>query len=119
MGSGVAKALYTRFPEVKNNYHIFCKEKPPAWLLGQIQPVQIKELTVVNCFTQLNFGYDGAKYVSYEAIGSVFLQLNEKFKGGKLAIPKIGAGLAGGDWEAISVIINLATPDLQVYVYEL
>lgn len=38
----------------------------------------------------------------------------------EVAIPKIGCGLAGGDWEVVSRIIDEATgDDLDVYVYEL
>lgn len=38
----------------------------------------------------------------------------------EIAIPKIGAGLAGGNWEVISRIIDDATgDDLDVYVYYL
>jgi O-acetyl-ADP-ribose deacetylase (regulator of RNase III) len=38
----------------------------------------------------------------------------------EIAIPKIGAGLAGGNWEIISRIIDDATgDDLDVYVYYL
>jgi hypothetical protein len=33
-------------------------------------------------------------------------------------MPKIGAGLARGDWKTISEIINRAFADKTVYVYE-
>ena len=46
-------------------------------------------------------------------------KLHDDYEYNRVAIPKIGAGLAGGDWEAIEAIINLATPYLQIYVYEL
>ncbi|WWS23940.1 hypothetical protein vBKpnAMK2_00291 [Klebsiella phage vB_Kpn_AM_K2] len=35
-----------------------------------------------------------------------------------LYIPKIGAGIAGGDWELIEKLINLATPDIDIMVVE-
>jgi O-acetyl-ADP-ribose deacetylase (regulator of RNase III) len=36
-----------------------------------------------------------------------------------VAMPKIGAGLGGGDWKIIEAIIESAFHDRDVYVYEL
>jgi O-acetyl-ADP-ribose deacetylase (regulator of RNase III) len=126
MGSGVAKVLYTKYPKIKKIYHEFCKGKQPHELLGTILATSQNPLKrvpidpiVINCFTQLNFGYDGKKYVSYAAVLECFNEIDKKFTNCKIAIPKIGAGLAGGDWEIIETIINLATPSLRIYVYEL
>lgn len=42
MGSGVAKSIYTKYPEVKSEYHRFCSlAKSPYDLLGQAQIVPI------------------------------------------------------------------------------
>lgn len=39
MGSGVAKAIFTKWPEVKTEYHRFCNGRRPRDLLGKIQVV--------------------------------------------------------------------------------
>jgi O-acetyl-ADP-ribose deacetylase (regulator of RNase III) len=124
MGSGVAKALYSKWPEIKARYHKYCdcliksnfkNEK----LLGNIDSVKIKNgPKVINCFTQLYYGYDGRKYVSYDAIYDCFRKLALDYS--EIAIPKIGCGLAGGDWEIVRAIINSATGEhCKVYVYYL
>ena len=46
-------------------------------------------------------------------------KVNENFKGKVICIPKIGAGLAGGDFKKIKKIINEVTPDVEIDVYYL
>lgn len=128
MGSGVAKAIYTRYPEVKSAYHEHCGlafevlGQDSEELLGSVQPVETEDLKIVfNMFTQLNYGRDGEKYVSYDAIYDCFstLDLHLHKENKPVAIPKIGSGLAGGSWTAIEAIINSATPNLEIIVYEI
>lgn len=125
MGSGVAKALFTKYPDVKKFYHLFIEANlttiaERSKLLGKVQIlIMPDEKRVVNCFTQEFYGYDGKKYVNYDAIHSCFEALR-KTNIKEIAIPKIGCGLAGGNWEVVSRIIDDATgDDLDVYVYYL
>lgn len=125
MGSGVAKVLFKEYPEVKHEYHEFCGSNHSSILrdsdfLGRICIVFCENRTIINCFTQLFYGYDGKKYVNYDAIYECFRNITLNFPKESIAIPKIGAGLAGGNWEVISRIIDDATgDDLDVYVYYL
>jgi len=68
------------------------------------------ELTVVNAYTQFNYGRnhsDGdAKPLSYEALTLCMKKINIVFAGKHIGLPRIGAGLAGGDWERIKYIIQ-------------
>lgn len=104
-GSGVAAVISKRFPEVRKRY----LEKP-TWTLGDIQPVKINSAYwIVNCATQENYGYDGKLYVKYDSFYKVFVELVEFLvdHGYKsCAIPRMGSGLAGGDWNIIESIIN-------------
>lgn len=113
MGSGLAKAIRDKYPEVYEEYKIALADAPPdrKVLLGSAHVVQIKtqkKLLVVNGITQEFYGKDGRKYVSYAAIQSVFAQVAIMAKGKQLEIhyPMIGAGLGGGDWSVISEIID-------------
>lgn len=126
MGSGVAKAIYEKYPEVKSRYHRYCegvliqRGGKSEQLLGDIQVIESKGKTIVNCFTQLNYGYDGKRYLNYAALVECFKHLTVTFPNARIAIPKIGAGLAGGNWEFIEELINDATGDnLEVWVYEI
>lgn len=124
MRSGVAKALYTKWPGVKGGYHEYFKtfsdSKPCENFLGKFHMIPLKSgRQVFNCFTQDKFGYDGKEYVSYDAIEDIFREL-VKFADGPIAIPKIGCGLAGGNWTIVENIINEVTgDDLDVWVYQL
>jgi len=121
MGSGVAKALYTRFPEVKEVYHRYCKfSASPEYLLGELVPTDLKgDKVIFNLFTQLNYGYDGKKYVNYYSVAKCLALIAKWGITDKIAIPKIGCGLAGGNWEFMEQLINdTVGDDLEIWVYE-
>jgi O-acetyl-ADP-ribose deacetylase (regulator of RNase III) len=44
--------------------------------------------------------------VDYDAVRSVMRGVKEAFAGKRIGYPKIGAGLAGGDWAKIAAIIE-------------
>ena len=112
MGSGVAKVLLDKYPEVKSEYHNFNNK-----ILGEVQEVLTKDIVILNMFTQEDFGYDGKLYLDYGSITKCFKRLKD-FNINSIAIPKIGCGLAGGDWEVVKALINEATGnDVDVYVY--
>lgn len=81
-------------------------------------------LAVVNCYTQFGYGRnhkDGSeKPIDYEALTLCMRKLNHEFIGLKVGLPKIGAGLAGGDWEKIKDIIikELYHCNVTVVIYE-
>lgn len=116
MGSGVAKALYEKWPEVRENYLQYChinRDFTPEEFLGKVPLVTIKrkydEIVVANCFTQQNYGYDRQVYLSYSSMEECLMKLNKfmiinNYK--EIAMPKIGCGLAGGNWEKVKEIIN-------------
>ncbi len=78
------------------------------------------ELTVVNAYTQYNYGrnhVDGTfKPLDYEALTLCMRKMNKIFKGQHIGLPQIGAGLAGGDWEVIKKIIQTELSDCKVTV---
>ena len=111
MGSGIAKQIAEKFPAAydEDKKTISGDRKK----LGTITYAFMKGegVYVVNAYTQFNYGYDGEQYVDYDAIRSCFKKIKQKFgmkMGRKLrfGIPKIGCGLAGGDWEIVSKIIE-------------
>ena len=67
-------------------------------------------LTAVNSYTQYNYGRNHAtgsnKPIDYEALTLCMRKINQVFNGERIGLPKIGAGLAGGDWEIIKKIIQ-------------
>ena len=78
------------------------------------------ELTVVNAYTQYSYGRnhsDGvAQPFDYEAFTICMRKLNNVFKGKHIGMPKIGAGLAGGNWNRIEHIIQTNLTDCKVTI---
>ena len=67
------------------------------------------ELTIVNAYTQYHWRIkdpDDDCLLDYNALRSVFRAVKQEFGGLRIAYPKIGAGLAGGDWNRIAQIID-------------
>lgn len=125
MGSGVAKAIYTKWPEVKSEYHRFCEGKRPRDLLGKVQIVQLHNFpagnhVVINIFGQLNCGHDNICYTRYDALVLAFDKLNQLAAYCKtLAFPYgFGCGLAGGDWMLVERLMleHLTNVDVTVYM---
>jgi O-acetyl-ADP-ribose deacetylase (regulator of RNase III) len=75
---------------------------------------------VVNAYTQFNYGRNHAdgdqKPVDYDAITLVMRKINHVFKGKRIGLPKISAGLAGGDWNIIKSIIQEELKDCNVTI---
>ena len=121
MGSGVAKVIKERWPEAYEVYSL--KHKTFGLTLGDIIPVNTPDgKIIVNCITQENFGRDGKQYCDYDAIEKCFTQLNERaidWEVSEIALPKIGAGLGGGDWNIIEVIIVKTAKNYTPIVYSL
>ena len=123
MGSGVAKAIrekwpvvFTKYTEYSNKFRYARKE-----LLGQVNVVEIEkdEKIIANIFSQENYGKTKFRYVSYDALDKGFTYLTLFPKGTNISMPKIGAGLGGGEWSIIEAIINFRLKDFNVTVYTL
>jgi O-acetyl-ADP-ribose deacetylase (regulator of RNase III) len=128
MGSGVARALYEKWPRVKDFYLDYFTEFNAGVegenFLGQIDVLIVDRKTgqqVANCFTQQYYGGDGGRYLSYDALVDCMKRLYSyanQFGIKEIAMPKIGCGLAGGDWEIVKAILNsIFTDDFTIKVY--
>jgi len=107
MGGGIAKTIKQYFPEA---YQADLQtEKGDKSKLGKISWIETKtqhgKLIIVNGYTQFKWGGSG-RQADYDAIRKVFENIKVKFSGLRIGYPAIGAGLAGGDWEIISKIID-------------
>ena len=111
MGSGVAKALFTRYPDVKKRYHFFNERTEEHDRIGKVDlfTAFTKDHStfkkIANCYSQFDFGSDGKLYTDYNAVNKCFKWLAENTEG-DIAIPYgYGSGLGGGDWGIISTLI--------------
>lgn len=116
-GSGVAGQIARLFPFAKTCY--LAKHHGEKWHLGDIQFVECsKENKIIaNCATQFYYGKNGV-YVDYPAVGKCFSKLLDYAEENNLgvAMPKIGCGLAGGEWSEVCKIIQQAMQNRKVYV---
>lgn len=105
MGSGIAKSIKEEWPEAYD-VDLLTKSGDTS-KLGTISFTHnIPNLTIVNCYTQEKYGRDVKVYADYDAIEKAMIEVKSQFLGKKIGMPKIGAGLARGDWSIILPIIE-------------
>ena len=107
MGAGIAKLIKAKFPEA---YAADCQtEKGARAKLGTISWATVERdgrtITVVNGYTQHHWRGKGV-LVDYDAVRGVAQQVKANFSGQRIGYPRIGAGLAGGDWDTIAAILD-------------
>lgn len=119
MGAGVAGQLRSEFPQVReaddfeDTYFENDRDK-----LGKFSIAD--HLNNVNVCYNIYSQYNPGPSIDYGALLNCFMNLNKARKDIKrsLYIPRIGAGIAGGDWKIIEKLINLATPDISIIVVD-
>lgn len=122
MGSGVAKAVKEMYPGAFTQYS---NDVMTNWAgLGDISVYTAVpgELIIVSAITQEFYGREpNTRYVSYDAIELCFARVFvlAEYIGVSVHIPKIGAGLAQGNWNIISTIIESLQGDVTVKCWEL
>jgi O-acetyl-ADP-ribose deacetylase (regulator of RNase III) len=106
MGSGIAKTIKNRYPQV---YEVDCKTtKGDRRKLGRYSAITVGHqcaFVVVNAYTQYSYSRKNID-VDYGAVRNVFALIKHDFAGKRIGYPLIGAGLAGGDWNVIEAIIK-------------
>lgn len=119
MGSGIAKVVKQKYPEAFKEYRR--KYEEGKLKLGSIVSVSYLDKVIVNAITQEFYGRDpNTRYVSYDAIASVFEKLEKNlppYDIYEVALPMIGAGLGNGNWNIIEKIIEESTSKLKPFVY--
>jgi O-acetyl-ADP-ribose deacetylase (regulator of RNase III) len=107
MGKGIALAVRQRFPEAYAAD--LATNKGDRSKLGTISVATIERggrtFHVVNGYTQFHWHGQGVQ-ADYDAIRNVMKAVKTRFSGQRIGYPKIGAGLAGGDWATIVSIIE-------------
>lgn len=111
MGGGIAYGVAKMYPQASQedkttSYGDFNK-------LGTIQIVYAThDVTIVNAYTQ----YEPGRNVNYEAIAMCLVKVNHAFAGKTIALPMIGAGIAGGDFLKIRRMIKRYLKDCKVTI---
>lgn len=116
MGAGIALEVKKRYPKAYESYIAFGERNGwhPNLLLGQVDFVQISdELFIANAFIQASYGRSDFRYVSYDAVDECFSRIKQYAIYRELPVkyPRIGAGLANGNWDIVSAIIQANLPN--------
>lgn len=128
MGAGVAAAIAKEYPEAAQadkEYTGLGRWVAKSTKLGNYSTALVKHrktrdnLLIINAYTQNGFKKSGRRSDLFEY--GEFKLICRKLKSSispkaKIAMPKIGAGLAGGDWTKIEAIINEVFDDREIVV---
>lgn len=131
-GAGFASAIASKYPIVKDNYHLlgkkFLKDHP-----GYVQYIDVekenkytRKITVANMIAQngvrsyknprpLNYAYLVKAMVDIK--GYIIKNFNSE-NPAEIHTPKFGSGLAGGNWDFISCLIEDIWGNIKVVVHE-
>lgn len=106
---GIAHSIGLNFPAAKKADLATIygdKKKLGFFSSAEIELDCGKTIVVVNAYTQFRFG-EGI-HCNLNAIEKSMLAIAKAFPGLSIGYPKIGSGHAGGDWRAISPLIERA-----------
>lgn len=122
-GAGFVLALSKRWTKPEASYRAWARNAS-LFKLGEIQIVEVEDdISVINMIAQDGFGEDGNPPIRYNhlktCLEKVAILLRDK--NSKVVGPRIGCGLAGGNWITIEAIINetLISQGIDVEIYDL
>lgn len=125
-GKGFVLALLKRWPATKQQYLQWAEAVQKDLPLGEVQFVQVEtNILVANMIAQKGIrSHPGAlPPIRYEALRECLKRVKERAleTGSKIHMPRIGCGLAGGEWKIVEEIIGdeLLRYGIDVYVYDL
>lgn len=108
MGAGIAREIAGRYPEAliadRGSLHL-PYDRLGAYTMATVESPFGYGFTIVNAYTQRATSRH-SRQVDYDAVANVFALIAQNFEGKRIAYPRIGAGLAGGDWDIINGIIQ-------------
>ncbi len=117
-GSGVAAGMAKNHSKAKD-WYLTKFQSEEGWELGDVQFVTSGDKIIANCATQDGYMPRNVCHADYPAIRKCMELVKDYAQSHKysIAIPKIGAGLAGGDWNIIEGILKEVFSDYDVTIY--
>lgn len=120
-GAGVALQIAKRYPAAKAAY--LQKFTSSGWRLGDVQFVVLAEKIIANMALQKTYARTGV-HTDLSACQIAFEKLLDYCEQNDygVAMPRVGSGLGGGQWEEIREVLEECStvyPDVEVEVYYL
>lgn len=118
-GAGFVTAISKKWPQPESEYRKLSKNKRKV---GNVQFIVVgPNLVVANMVGQngLKFNEFGVPAVNYAAIEITMDKVCKMADsmGVDVHIPRIGCGLAGGDWELMEFILNRIVREYKCHIY--
>ena len=120
MGSGLAKQIKEKYPEVFKGYYHYCKTQELKDIFGTALICEGSDKYIANLFGQDKYGTD-KQYTDYDALKQALTELKDfaKEKNLSVAIPyKMGCGLGGGNWNTVFDMITEVFTDVPCNIYK-
>lgn len=117
MGTGLAKQIKIKYPEAYKAD--LTTRKGDKKKLGSCSYHDYGGFVVINAYTQYFYGGNKVN-ADYNAIRKCMKWIKNTYSGKIIGLPKIGAGLAKGDWNIIEEIIieELKDEDVTIINFE-
>lgn len=124
MGAGIARQIKIKYPsayeaDLRTPYGAFSK-------IGTVSSAKVDNRLIFNCYAQWDYS-SSEKQIEYGGLYQC-LKAVSRFPDDtgliqqapfKIGMPRLGCGLAGGDWSVVKQIIETVFPNTLVYVYTL
>lgn len=119
-GSGVAGIVKKLYPMAELAYKQAYRRG--GLKLGDVvvyDDIVAKEPIICNCITQQKYGYDGQRYVDYDAVVVALQGVAKLAKSKNMAVnlPLIGGGLGGGDVKRLTAIFEAVFHDVEATLW--
>jgi len=123
-GGGIARKMAKRFPKAEARFSDAMIKLPQDARLGSVIFSQADDdITIASLIAQEGFGPSLFPRIRYAALGSCFesVVLRATEHSATIHMPKIGTGVAGGDWSTIEEMLDdvMVRADLSVTIYEI
>lgn len=116
MGAGIADQISSNFPQALEADKVSLYGDIDK--LGRYTIAQANTGFIINGYTQYRPGQEDQQRL-YASISTLFDNLaRDLADGSKIGIPKLGAGIAGGDWDVIEDLIRIRMTNMRVVVVE-
>lgn len=118
MGAGIAQFVAQRWPQAQHADAV--TERGDINKLGTISSTKAwvqdgQQITILNLYTQ----YDGGRDLSYTALRLCLQKIAMMYMGKRIGLPRIGSGIAGGNWIVIQQMIIEELEGCEVTIVEL
>ncbi len=121
-GGAFSKAVRGKFPQAQEDFRRWASEGHRNLSLGRTRIAQVSEgLSIASMVAQHGYGPSDKPRIRYAALNACLATVRDEAlrAGASIHMPRIGAGMAGGNWSVISELIDehLSSRGVPVTVY--